>query len=76
MVKAVADKPESKLEAKPESKPDSTPAAKPESKNGSKSESQGRSENPSLAGSRETTGIVAEGTESGRSAEAADEIWP
>jgi H+-transporting ATPase len=40
MVKAVADKPEPKLEAKPESKPDSTPAAKPESKNGSRSESK------------------------------------
>ena len=38
MVKAVADKPESELEAKPESEPDSTPAAKPESKNGSKSD--------------------------------------
>ena len=40
MVKAVAGKPESKMEAKPESKPDSTPAAKPDSKNGSKSESK------------------------------------
>ncbi len=39
MVKAVADKPESKREAKPESEPDSTPAAKPESKNGSKDDS-------------------------------------
>ena len=38
MVKAVADKPESELEAKPESEPDSTPAAKPESNNGSKSD--------------------------------------
>ena len=40
MVKAVADKPEQKLEAKSESKPDSTLAAKPESKNGSKSDSK------------------------------------
>jgi H+-transporting ATPase len=40
MVEAVADKPESHLEAKLESKPESTPAAKSEPKNGSKSESK------------------------------------
>ena len=40
MVKAVADTPESKLDAKPESKPDSTSAAKPDSKNRSTSESK------------------------------------
>ena len=38
MGKAVADKPESKLEAKLESKRGPTPAVKPESKNGSNSE--------------------------------------
>ena len=40
MVEAVADKPESHLEAKLESKPESTPAAKSGPKNGSKSESK------------------------------------
>ena len=76
MVKAVADEPESKLEAKPESNADSAPAAKPESKNGSKSDTNDDLKTLPMPEVEKRLGSSPKGLSQAEAEKRLTQIWP